>query len=317
MAQTAVIYHPDFELHDTGNSHPETRSRARIIYDFIKNSDINHELAWLKPEPVDLRWIKKIHGVDYINHVENACLSGENIIDQGDTKACPASFEIARLAAGAAIKGVDHVMNNEFKNAFCCCRPPGHHAEVDTALGFCLFNNIAILARYLQKQYGLDKIAIIDWDVHHGNGTQHAFEADPSVLYVSTHQYPFYPGTGAASEQGVGRGKGSVVNCPMPAGATDSLYRLAFAERIIPALERFAPEAILISAGFDAHAEDPLAEVQLSTDAFTWMTQQLLEVADRHAEGRVISLLEGGYNLSRLGECVATHLNELRRIGQP
>jgi acetoin utilization deacetylase AcuC-like enzyme len=209
------------------------------------------------------------------------------------------------------------MMNGEITNGFALVRPPGHHAEVDTALGFCLFNNIAILARYLQKQYGLDKIAIIDWDVHHGNGTQHAFEADPSVLYVSTHQYPFYPGTGAVSEQGVGRGKGSVVNCPMPAGATDSLYRLAFAERIIPALERFAPEAILISAGFDAHAEDPLAEVQLSTDAFTWMTQQLLEVADRHAEGRVISLLEGGYNLSRLGECVATHLNELRRISQP
>ena len=314
---TGFAFDAKFAEHNTGPGHPEKSARVIAVTSHLETLPWTERLLTVAPRPADLQWIESVHSYAYMRRAASACVSGQAYLDSTDVAISRQSYDVALLAAGAGLSLADSMMNGEITNGFALVRPPGHHAEVDTALGFCLFNNIAILARYLQKQYGLDKIAIIDWDVHHGNGTQHAFEADPSVLYVSTHQYPFYPGTGAASEQGVGRGKGSVVNCPMPAGATDSLYRLAFAERIIPALERFAPEAILISAGFDAHAEDPLAEVQLSTDAFTWMTQQLLEVADRHAEGRVISLLEGGYNLSRLGECVATHLNELRRIGQP
>ena len=314
---TGFAFDAKFAEHNTGPGHPEKPERVIAVTSHLETLPWTERLLTVAPRPADLQWIESVHSYAYMRRAASACASGQAYLDSTDVEISRRSYDVALLAAGAGLSLADSMMNGEITNGFALVRPPGHHAEVDTALGFCLFNNIAILARYLQKQYGLDKIAIIDWDVHHGNGTQHAFEADPSVLYVSTHQYPFYPGTGAASEQGVGRGKGSVVNCPMPAGATDSLYRLAFAERIIPALERFAPEAILISAGFDAHAEDPLAEVQLSTDAFTWMTQQLLEVADRHAEGRVISLLEGGYNLSRLGECVATHLNELRRIGQP
>ena len=180
-------------------------------------------------------------------------------------------------------------------------------------MGFCLFNNVAILARFLQKRHGFDKIAIVDFDVHHGNGTQHSFEADPSVLYVSTHQYPYYPGTGAASETGVGRGKGATLNCPMPAGATDADYERAFVEQIIPKLEGFAPKFVIVSAGFDAHGDDPLADVRLTTECFGWMSDRLMEVADRHAGGRLLSVLEGGYHLERLSECVTVHLESLNQ----
>lgn len=179
------------------------------------------------------------------------------------------------------------------------------------ALGFCLFNNIAILARYLQKHHGLGKILILDWDVHHGNGTQHTFEEDPSVLYVSLHQYPYYPGTGASSETGRGRGKGATVNCPMRAGAGDSDYKSAFTETILPAVNAFAPEMVLISAGFDAHAADPLAQINLTTDCYTWMTKRMMEVADQHADGKMIALLEGGYDLKALAQSIAAHLREL------
>ncbi len=314
MAQTAVIYHPDYELHDTGSSHPETRSRARVIYDFIKKSDIEDELAWLEPEPIDLRWIKNNHRLDYINHVENTCLSGESIIDQGDTRACPASFEIARLAAGAAIKGVDSVLNNDYQNAFCCCRPPGHHALHRSAMGFCFFNNIAIAARYAQENYAINKILIIDWDVHHGNGTQDSFYEDSSVFFFSTHQYPFYPGTGAAEEKGAGTGLGYTLNIPMRAGANIESYRHAFNHSLAPAAENFRPELILISAGFDAHQEDPLAAISLEDEDFGELTALIKDIADRFCHGRIVSILEGGYNLSALPRSVYQHLNILKSV---
>ncbi len=314
---TGFAYDPKFTEHDTGIGHPERPERVIATMAHLKKLPWTGQLANITPRPADPQWLESIHSYNYVRRAAAACTSGLPYLDSMDVAISPRSYEVAQLATGAALALADSVMTGEIQNGFALVRPPGHHAENDAALGFCLFNNVAILARYLQKQYGLDKIAIVDWDVHHGNGTQHAFESDPSVLYISTHQYPFYPGTGAASEQGEGRGKGSVINCPMPAGATDSAYERAFAERIIPGLDDFAPEAILISAGFDAHADDPLAEIQLSTEAFSWMSRQILEVADRHSQGRVISLLEGGYNLSRIGECVATHLDELRRAADP
>jgi acetoin utilization deacetylase AcuC-like enzyme len=176
------------------------------------------------------------------------------------------------------------------------------------ALGFCLFNNVAILARYLQKEHGFDKVMILDWDVHHGNGTQHSFEEDPSVLYISTHQYPFYPGTGAYYEEGTGRGHGATLNCPMPAGSTDRDYEKAFMERILPKIDHFRPEFVILSAGFDAHQEDPLAQMELSTEFYGWMSERMLEMAERHASGRIVSVLEGGYNLDQLPLCVEQHL---------
>ena len=183
-------------------------------------------------------------------------------------------------------------------------RPPGHHAEHDQAMGFCILNNVAILARYLKAVHGLDKVLVLDWDVHHGNGTQHTFEEDPSVLFASTHQYPFYPGTGAWSETGIGKGSGATLNCPMPAGSDDNDYEAAFMEKILPAIDQFKPEFIIISAGFDAHRDDPLGEINLSTGFYGWMTDRIMEMADKHAGGRIVSVLEGGYNLAMLPLCI-------------
>lgn len=270
-----------------------------------------HQLSEVEASLVDSQWLRSVHDQEYINRAAAACKAGHSHLDSMDVAISAESFEVARLAVGAGLAVADEVINGNVSNGFALVRPPGHHAENDTALGFCLFNNIAILARYLQQKHGLEKIAIIDWDVHHGNGTQHTFESDPSVMYVSTHQYPYYPGTGAADERGEGRGKGSIVNCPMRANSSDVDYEHAFSRVIMPALDTFAPDAVLISAGFDAHHGDPLAEISLTTNFFAWMTERMLEVADKHAAGRIISLLEGGYNLSTLGSCVEAHLKTL------
>jgi len=310
---TGFAYDVEFLAHDTGPGHPERPARASAIMQHLQPLDWFSGLTRYTPRPAERHWVETVHTDAYIRRAESACSAGRPFLDSMDVAISPRSYEVALLAAGAPLVLADALVAGEINNGFALVRPPGHHAEHDTALGFCLFNNVAILARYLQRQHGFDKIAIVDWDVHHGNGTQHTFESDPSVLYVSTHQYPYYPGTGAASERGEGRGKGTVVNCPMRAGATDSAYELAFMERIIPALEAYAPEVILISAGFDAHRDDPLAEINLSTAAFSWMSERVLEIADHRAGGRVISLLEGGYNLTRLGDCVAAHLIELTR----
>jgi acetoin utilization deacetylase AcuC-like enzyme len=204
-------------------------------------------------------------------------------------------------------------MQGEAENGFALIRPPGHHAESGEALGFCLFNNVAITAKYLKRRYGLEKILILDWDVHHGNGTQHTFEDDPSVFYVSVHQYPWYPGTGSHSETGTGAGNGATLNCPMPAGSGDEDYRAAFGQTILPAARAFKPDAVLISAGFDAHAADPLGGINLSTNFYRWMTSEVMEIADSSAGGRVISLLEGGYDLDALASCVVAHVEVLTR----
>ena len=312
MSQTALIYHPDFELHNTGNSHPEKRNRSKIIYDYIKKSAISHELAWFEPGPIDLRWVKKNHSIDYINYVKNTCLLGDNTIDHGDTRVCPKTFEIACLAASAAIKGVDTVMNDNCQNAFCCCRPPGHHALHSSAMGFCFFNNIAIAARYAQEKYALNKILIIDWDVHHGNGTQASFYNDPSVFFFSAHQYPFYPGSGSSEEKGVGHGMGYTLNVPMPAGASIKHYRRAFNLSLTPTAYKFRPDLILISAGFDAHRDDPLATISLKNEDFGELTYLVKDIAEHFCHGRIVSVLEGGYNLSALPRSVYQHINALK-----
>ena len=238
-------------------------------------------------------WVESVHSHDLIVRARSACEQELPFLDVMDVGISRESFDTALLAVGGAQMLADIVIAGEVDNAFALCRPPGHHAERDQALGFCLFNNVAIAARYLQKEHGLDKILILDWDVHHGNGSQHSFEDDPSVLYVSTHQYPFYPGTGAYSETGIGRGEGATLNCPMPAGAGDEQYAQIFVEKILPKIDEFAPEFVIISAGFDGHVDDPLANICLSTEFYGWMSARLMEVADKHCEGRLISLLEG------------------------
>ena len=311
---TGFCHDNRFKNHDTGRGHPERPERMSVAQRHIEQLPWRAELADIKPRSAEIDWLLTSHDKHYIARAQAACKAGHSHLDSMDVAISSESFEVAKLAVGAGLSLADALLEKEIDNGFALLRPPGHHAENDGALGFCLFNNIAILAYYLQRTHGLEKIAIIDWDVHHGNGTQHTFESDPSVMYLSTHQYPYYPGTGAAGETGTGAGKGSIVNCPMPAGSDDRLYETAFRDKILPALDRFAPDAVLISAGFDAHHSDPLADIRLSTEFFAWMSLRLMEVADKHADGRLISLLEGGYNLATLGPCIESHLATLSGI---
>jgi acetoin utilization deacetylase AcuC-like enzyme len=308
---TGFLYDPAFLDHDTGAGHPETSQRLVATMAHLESQSWFTTLKRYSPATVDPKWLRSIHAADYIARARDASARGLPYLDSVDVAICAASYDIALLAVGGALQLADKVVSREVDNAFALMRPPGHHAEHGEALGFCIFNNVAIMAKYLQQHHGLDKILILDWDVHHGNGTQHSFEQDPSVMYVSTHQYPYYPGTGAASETGHGAGDGSIVNCPMPAGSGDALYEQAFSEVILPKVNAFAPEAVIVSAGFDAHRDDPLAQMQLSTEFFAWMSTRLLEVAAQHAGGRLISVLEGGYNLEMLPRCVSTHLQAL------
>ena len=311
--RTGFVYDERFLAHHAGAGHPERRERLESALAHLRGQTWFETLQPVEPAPCERGWLESVHSGKLIERARTACREGRPFLDVGDVGICRDSYDIARLAAGGALALADGVAQGEIDNGFALSRPPGHHAEHDLALGFCLFNNVAIAARYLQRRHGLDKVLILDWDVHHGNGTQHAFESDPSVLYVSTHQYPWYPGTGAAAEDGEGRGKGATLNCPMPAGAGDREYEEAFMQRILPKIDAFAPEAVILSAGFDAHAEDPLARIGLSTGFFAWMTERMMEVADRHAGGRLVSILEGGYNVDVLPLCIAGHLELLCR----
>jgi len=308
---TGFLYDERFLDHHAGTGHPEKRERLISTMAHLQSQDWFAELERIAPRIADQTWIENVHSSDLVSRARNACERELPFLDVMDVGVSRDSFDVALLAAGGALELADKVVAGDVDNAFALCRPPGHHAEHNQALGFCLFNNVAIAARYLQKRHGLDKILILDWDVHHGNGTQHTFDEDPSVLYVSTHQYPYYPGTGAYSETGIGRGEGSTLNCPMPAGAGDEQYLAAFKEKILPRIDAFSPEFIIVSAGFDAHADDPLADIDLSTEFFGWMTSRLMEAAEKHCGGRMISLLEGGYNVDKLPLCVAEHLQVL------
>jgi acetoin utilization deacetylase AcuC-like enzyme len=233
------------------------------------------------------------------------------VLDEGDTHVSADSWRAALCASGGAIAAVERVMDGTWKNAFVAARPPGHHAERDEAMGFCLFNNIALAARHLRDVAGLERVAILDWDVHHGNGTQHLFQDDPTVFFASLHQWPLYPGTGAASERGIGAGIGATLNAPQPPGAGDREWLGALERDVLPAIEAFKPQFLLISAGFDAHARDPLAQTELSTSAYQRMTELVIDLAERTCAGRIVSLLEGGYDLVALAECAEAHVGAL------
>ena len=311
---TGFLYDSRFLEHDAGRGHPERSERLVSTMAWLEGRDWFDDLVRVDPVMADPAWIETVHDASYIARAEETCRAGAPFLDVADVGVSRRSSDVARLAAGGALAMADGIVAGDVENGFVLSRPPGHHAERGMALGFCLFNNVAIAARYLQRTHGVDKVLILDFDVHHGNGTQHTFEEDPSVMYASIHQYPYYPGTGAVSETGMGRGAGATVNCPVPAGAGDEEYQRAFNERILPAAEAFAPEFVIVSAGFDAHAADPLAQVRVSTECFAWMTGRIVEVADKHAGGRVLSMLEGGYNIDVLPRCVATHLEVLARI---
>ena len=325
----ALVSSPQMVSHDTGVGHPERPDRLRAIHravrdagwvkspdpfpDFVFDSGVilqpGAPLLELTPEPADERWIRLVHTEAMINKAQLACSYG-TILDESDTPVGPGSYEAALLSLGGALRACDAVMQQEAKRAFSVTRPPGHHAEPDRSMGFCVFSNIAIAARYLQNKYGLNKIAIVDFDVHHGNGTQAAFEKDPSVFFASIHQSPqtCYPGTGFAHERGVG----NILNVPIDPATEDEAYLHILEEVVIPAVENHRPEFLLLSAGFDAHRDDPLAEVHLSEYGFEHITRQLIASADRVCGGRAVSLLEGGYNLHALARSVVRHLKALK-----
>lgn len=311
MNRVGLLYHPDFLKHDTGPGHPERPERLASVMNHLLREPLWNQIAHLQAAPATVEQVALVHPENYISMIERRCKAGETILDQGDTHACRESYHVALMAAGAALVGVDQVLEDNLQSVFCAVRPPGHHAETATVMGFCLFNNIAIAARYAQREHGVGRVAILDWDVHHGNGTQEIFYEDPSVMYVSLHQYPYYPGTGAADETGKGKGEGFSVNCPMRAGSGEREYLEAFQSRIIPVLEKFRPELVLISAGFDAHKNDPLAQIELTEESFAKMTSLVMKIASDHCGGRIVSVLEGGYDLEALARSVSTHLREL------
>jgi acetoin utilization deacetylase AcuC-like enzyme len=313
MKRLGILHDDRFKLHDTGAGHPETASRIDAVGAGLEQSDVLPAVTRIEPEPIDLALLEARHDRDYIERFRRACEAGERIIDVPDSAICPESYEIALLAAGGTVAAARRVATGEIDRAFCAVRPPGHHAERNRSMGFCMFNNVALAADVVRGECGLERILILDWDVHHGNGTQHAFYADPSVLYISLHGHPhyLYPGTGFSEELGHGDARGTTLNIPFLPGASDEDYREAFEARVVPAVRSFEPRMIILSAGFDAHRDDPVGNVSLSDGMFAEMLGQVLELAERHAQGRVLSVLEGGYNLEVLRRCVCAHVELL------
>jgi acetoin utilization deacetylase AcuC-like enzyme len=302
----SLIYDSSYLKHDTG-AHPENARRLQSILRALDTDDAAAKLVRLPPHPASNEDIARCHREELIFHLESLCERGETYVDQ-DTRVSPHSFEVAKLAAGAAVKAVDTVMRGEGERAFCIIRPPGHHATITNSMGFCLFNNAGIGARYAQAKYGAERVLIIDWDVHHGNGTQEIFWTDPSVFYFSTHQYPYYPGTGSSGERGAGHGSGTTLNVPLSMGTSARDHRQAFTDALHEIERRFSPDLVIISAGFDSRRGDPLGGLMLEDADFAEMTKEVLRIAEKHSYGRVIGLLEGGYNLDLLGNSVKSHV---------
>jgi acetoin utilization deacetylase AcuC-like enzyme len=316
MNKTGFLYDVRYLLHDTGPYHPEMPERLEMIYQGVEAAGLLQHLIRVEARRASMKWIEAVHTPAYIRRFEEVCLNGHSSLDHQDNQMCTDTYETALLAAGGVVETASMVMAGRIDNAFCAVRPPGHHAEVDQAMGFCYFNNVAVAARYLQTEGGVDRVAIIDIDVHHGNGTQHIFERDDSVFYYSIHQHPSfaYPGTGREFEEGQGGGFGFTKNSPVLPGQSDDDYRRQFENALLPAMDRFKPEFILVSTGFDAHKDDEMSDVMLTTEGYSWVMRSLLQLARRYCSGRLISVLEGGYCLPRLPELAANHIKILLEI---
>lgn len=331
---TALISHPDFLLHDTGPFHPERPDRITSVLAHLgvsgdvpagtrqagaQQADVQQadaqqagaqqsRLLCLTPAPADDAWIKAVHDAAYVDAVADWCGKGYRNLPTGDTTLSSASETVARMAAGAAMRAVDAVLSGEADRVFCVARPPGHHAESDRGMGFCIYNNAAVAARYAQSRFGVERVAVLDWDVHHGNGTQEIFEEDPSVYYFSVHQSPLYPFTGAEREKGTGEGTGYTMNVPVSAGSGDEVFIDVLRGMILPAMKAYQPDLFILSAGFDAHVEDPLSGTLVTDAGFRAMSRLALDFAEDACGGRLVSVLEGGYDLEALGRCVADHV---------
>jgi len=308
---TGYVYHEDYLKHDTGY-HPESAERLRAIMWKLKEADFMQRLRRIVPVKASKEQIAYVHAPEYIKKVDAMCKRGGGMLDS-DTPVCTDTYEIALLSAGGAIKAVDEVIDesNNQERIFALIRPPGHHATANKGMGFCIFNNIAIAAEHLKRKYGIKRILIADWDVHHGNGTQEFFFGDPSVLYFSVHQYPHYPGTGWIDEVGKGEGEGYTVNVPLPAGVDDIGYLSAFNNILVPIAMDFNPEFVLVSVGFDAHSADPLASMNVTSLGFGLFTDVIKEIAEKNSKGRIVMTLEGGYNLNAIGESALSVFNSL------
>ena len=308
---TRLLIDPVFKLHATGDGHPERPARVDAVASALEAAQLLPKLGRIGSRAAVDDELLLCHTPEYVKLVKREIAAGARMLSTGDTAVSEKSLEVALQAAGGLLNAVDAVVGREAKNAFCVVRPPGHHATPDRGMGFCIFNNIAIAARYAQKKHGIGKVLIADWDVHHGNGTQDAFYRDGSVFFFSTHQSPWYPGTGKTWETGEGGGRGTTLNAPFPAGAGRTEIVGAFRDKLVKLANEFKPDLVMVSAGFDSRAGDPLGKFTLDDQDFADLTGIMLEIAARHAEGRFVSVLEGGYNLDGLGAAAASHVRAL------
>ena len=313
--RTGFVYHPDYLKHDAGPFHPESPQRLKAVVDGVKKSGLWEELVHLEPSPATVEQVEYIHAEHYVKFLQEFCARGGGNLEL-DTAVSKDSYDVALLAVGGVIKAINAVLDGEVDNAFAAVRPPGHHALSDTGKGFCLFNNLAIGARYIQKERGLEKVLIIDWDVHHGDGTNYSFYDDPTVFYFSIHQYPFYPGTGRAYETGRSIGAGYTMNVPVPFGTGVDQYVEIFEKKLKPVGLRYNPDFILISAGFDGHKDDPLSGTELTSASYGSLTDVVREIAEETCNGRIVSSLEGGYEPYAVTESVIEHLKHLMVISE-
>jgi acetoin utilization deacetylase AcuC-like enzyme len=312
---TSLVYHPIYLKHETGEFHFESPNRLHSILDGLELANLHSSLHSLSPQESPMQWIETVHQKEYIETVRQDVLSGARFLStrSGNTAICEQSFKVALWAVGGVLAACDAVISNHTKNVFCAVRPPGHHATPSRGMGYCLFNNVAIAARYLQKKHRIDKVLIVDWDVHHGNGTQDIFYEDGSVFFFSTHQWPWYPWTGSADETGRGEGLGTTLNVPLPAGSGDKELIAAFERKLRPQVDRFKPNFVLISAGFDSRNTDPLGRFRVMDAGFRKLTEIMTQIAHDHCGGRLVSVLEGGYSLKGLEQAVPAHIGTLMK----
>ena len=313
MKRTGFLYDERYLLHKTGPNHPECPERLTAIYKGIKDAGLLPSLTPIRASRANQKWIEAVHHVNYIMRFEETCIMGLDELDYPDNQLCIDTYETAFLAVGGVLDTIDMIMEDKIDNAFCAVRPPGHHAELGKAMGFCYFNNTAIAARYLQDNWDIRQVAIIDFDVHHGNGTQHLFESDPSVFYYSIHEHPSfaYPGTGRDFEKGTDAGHGYTLNSLVLPGQGDREYKELIKRDLLPAMEFFEPEFILVSTGFDGHVDDDMSGISLTTPGYSWIMETIMNQARKYSKGRLVSILEGGYSLNRLPELAKNHVEIL------